>query len=185
LYKAPSFPYILGREGAGKVISAPAGSSLKAGDEVVYMAEGAYSDYIALPAGSVHKIPEGVSAEIAAASLLQALTAWTLVDVAVRYSSRLSKLSSRSTQYPVQAGDYVLVTAAAGGTGQWLVTMAKSKGAKVIATCSTSKIPLVEKLGADVVIDYSTSEGKAFSKLVLQHTPNGEGVVSFLKISTI
>jgi NADPH2:quinone reductase len=162
LYPAPQFPYILGREGAGTVAKAPAGSSFQVGDKVAYMAESAYAGYTTVSSSKVAKIPAGISTETAAAALLQALTAWTLV----------------TESHPVKAGDYILVTAAAGGTGQWLVQMGKYLGAKVIATCSTSKIDIVTKLGADTVIDYSVPDGVKFSKKVIEATPNKEGVAA-------
>jgi NADPH:quinone reductase len=161
LYKPPAFPYILGREGAGTVVSAP-GTSFRVGDSVVYMAEAAYAEYTVAAAKSVAKIPSGISTQTAASALLQALTAWTLLQDA----------------HPVKPGDYILVTAAAGGTGQWLVTMAKSIGAKVITTCSTGKIDTVKRLGADEVIDYSVPGGMQFSQKVIGLTPNKEGVAA-------
>ena len=159
LYPAPHFPYILGREASGIVQSvSPQGEtySIKAGDRVVYMAEGTYAEYVAAPAAKAIKIPEGVSTKDAAAALLQALTAWTLIRDA----------------HKVEKGDWILVHAAAGGVGQWLVQMLKHIGAKVIATCSTTKVDLVKSIGADEVIDYTTED---FVKRVKDIT-NGEGV---------
>jgi NADPH:quinone reductase len=164
LYPAPSFPYVLGREGAGIVVSVSGSQSheLKVGDEVVYMGEAAYAEYTAVPAGRASKLPEGISAKTATAALLQGLTAWTLLKDA----------------YPVKKGDYILVTAAAGGTGQWLVTAGKHLGAIVIATCSTAKIDIVKGLGADHVIDYSVPGGLGFAAKVKALTPNNEGVAA-------
>jgi NADPH2:quinone reductase len=94
---------------------------------------------VAIPAARAVRIPERLSTSSAAAVSLQAMTAWSLVHEA----------------HPVKAGEWVLVTAAAGGTGRWVVQMAKDLGATVIATCSTAKLDLVRQLGADHVIDYN------------------------------
>jgi NADPH:quinone reductase-like Zn-dependent oxidoreductase len=155
LYPAPSFPYILGREASGVVVAAsPDGDTygLKAGDRVVYMADGTYAQYVNAPASKTVVIPDGVETKEAAAALLQALTAWTLIHDA----------------HAVQAGDWILVHAAAGGVGQWLVQMLKHVGAKVIATCSTTKVEVVKGIGADVVVDYTKEDFVARVKEVTQ-----------------
>jgi NADPH:quinone reductase len=87
-------------------------------------------------------VPNAISLADAAAGPIQAMTAWTLLH----------------DSHAVKKGDWILVTAAAGGVGQWLVQMAKYLGCKVIATCSTTKIDLVKNLGADHVIDYSKED---------------------------
>jgi NADPH:quinone reductase len=101
-------------------------------------------------------VPDAISLVEAAAGPIQAMTAWTLLH----------------ESHAVKSGDWILVTAAAGGVGQWLVQMAKYLGAKVIATCSTSKMDLARKLGADHVIDYSKED---YVKPVLDIT-GGNGV---------
>jgi NADPH2:quinone reductase len=121
------------------------------------MGTGAYATYTAAHNSKVLKVPEGISLEDAAASPLQALTAWTMIHQA----------------YEVKKGDTVLITAAAGGVGLWLVQMAKAKGATVIATTSAHKVQAVRDAGADHVIDYSTDED--FVPHVREIT-KGEGV---------
>jgi len=74
----------------------------------------------------------------------------------------------------VKKGDWVLVQAAAGGVGLLLVQLLKAVGAKVVATCSTSKIDLVKSKGVDVVVDYTKDD---FASKVKEVT-NGEGVVA-------
>jgi NADPH2:quinone reductase len=69
--------------------------------------------------------------------------------------------------HPVKAGEWVLVTAAAGSTGRWVVQIAKDLGATVIATYSTAKLDLVRQLGADHIIDYNKQD---YVKLVLDLT---------------
>lgn len=161
LYPAPGFPYVLGREGAGTVVSTGSGDVLgfKTGDQVVWMAEGGYGEYTAVPAGKTMKLPEGLSTKIGAAALLQGLTALTLVREA----------------HPVKTGDWVLVHAAAGGTGLWLCQLLKSIGANIIGTASTQeKVDLASKAGATHVINYSHEDVKT---KVLELT-KGEGCIA-------
>lgn len=147
LYPAPHFPYILGREAEGTIVKTGGGElyGLKEGDRVVWMGEGAYTEYTAIPAAKAVKIPEGLAPKVAAASLLQGLTALTLVREA----------------YHVNKGDWVLVHAAAGGTGLWLVQLLHSIGANTIGTASTqAKVDLALKAGATHVINYSHEDVK-------------------------
>ncbi|KAI1780051.1 NAD(P)-binding protein [Hypoxylon cercidicola] len=148
LYPPPRFPYILGREAEGTVVKTGGGETygLKEGDRVVWMNEGAYAEYSDVPAKKAVKIPEGVAPKVAAAALLQGLTALTLVREA----------------HAVKKGDWVLVHAAAGGTGLWLVQLLKSIGANTIGTASTpEKVALASKAGAAHVVDYSHEDVKA------------------------
>ncbi|KAI1455657.1 NAD(P)-binding protein [Annulohypoxylon moriforme] len=145
LYPAPRFPYILGREAEGTVVKTGGGElyGLKEGDKVVWMADSAYAQYTAVAATQAIKAPAALPPKIGAASLLQGLTALTLVREA----------------YPVQKGDWVLVHAAAGGTGLWLVQLLKSIGARTIGTASTpEKVALALKAGAEHVINYSVDD---------------------------
>lgn len=144
LYAAPSFPMGLGREAAGEVVAvegdAPKG--VKVGAKVVYMgsSSGAYAEYSTAPAQNCVVIPDGVSEDVAAAVYLQGLTAWTLVRDAAN----------------VQAGQWALVHAAAGGVGLLLVQMLNAVGAKVIATASTDeKLELAKSHGAGWTIKSS------------------------------
>jgi NADPH2:quinone reductase len=161
LYPAPSFPYILGREASGVIQATGSGNtnSLSVGDRVVYMSTSTYAEYTAAPSLHAYKIPDEVSNEVAVAVLIQGLTALTLIR----------------ESYPVKKGDWVLVHAAAGGTGLLMIQMLKDIGAKVIGTCSTSKIKLVEKYNLDVLIDYTKPEG--FVEKVKEVT-GGEGVAA-------
>jgi len=170
LYPAPAFPLTLGREAAGTVVALPASGDtygLQQGDRVAYLSTGAYAQYTAAPAMHTCKLPEGVSDEKAAASLLQGLTALTLIREA----------------HAVQKGDWVLVHAAAGGVGLWLCQLLKAVGARAIGTASTSeKRELARKAGAEVVLEYAADmEGgdKAFVAKVKDLT-GGEGVVAVL-----
>lgn len=133
LYPSP-LPLVLGREAAGEVVSADSSvTNFPPGTKVVYMDSQAYAQYTAVDAAKVIAIPANLTTEQAAAAFLQGLTAWTLIREAAH----------------VQAGQWTLVHAAAGGVGQLLVQMLKSVGAKIIGTASTQeKCDLAKKLGA-------------------------------------
>jgi NADPH2:quinone reductase len=143
-YQLPR-PFVLGAEGAGTVRALGSGvSDLAVGDRVVSQRlKGAYADRSVVLAEHAMRIPEGVSAKLAAAVWLQGLTAHYLSN----------------SLYPVKPGDYVLVHAAAGGVGLLLCQMAKKRGAVVIGTASTpEKRKLAHDAGADEVIDYTTAD---------------------------
>ncbi|KAF2491992.1 NAD(P)-binding protein [Lophium mytilinum] len=161
LYPPPNFPYILGREGAGTIAAlgpkTPSHLSLNA--SVVYMNQSAYAEFTPVPATAVVALPPSISPETAAAASLQGLTALTLIRDA----------------YAVQRGDWILVHAAAGGVGLWLVQLLKAVGARTIATASTEeKRALAAKYGAEVTLEYF-DYGDVFVKKVLEVT-GGKGV---------
>ncbi|KAJ5106951.1 hypothetical protein N7456_003626 [Penicillium angulare] len=160
LYASPK-PKILGREGAGTIVSVgPNTSGFKVGDRVAWMANGGYAEYTAVPAAKTVKIPEGISDE----------------DVMASFLSGLTVLSFVKETYAVQKGDWVLLHAAAGGAGFLMTQILKSIGANVIGTAGgAEKCALVKSLGADVVIDYRSEEGKDWVKLVKEAT-GGRGV---------
>jgi len=106
------------------------------------MSQYTYAQYTAASAKYAIKIPDAISTKDAAAALLQGLTALTLIR----------------ESYHVQKGDWILVHAAAGGTGLWLVQLLRAVGAKVIGTCSTTKMDLAKSHGADYVIDYTKED---------------------------
>jgi len=144
LYKLP-LPAILGREGAGVVEAIGEGvNDFKIGERVAYVLNpNSYADYVVSPSWRAIKIPETVSFNIAASVMLQGMTAHYLA----------------CSTYPLKPGDSALVLAAAGGTGQLLLQIAKLRGAHVIATTSShEKAEIIKKLGADEVI--ITSEKK-------------------------
>jgi len=129
-------PLVLG--GAG-----PEAAGFRAGDEVYLRPDierdGGYAEYIAVKASEVARKPAALDHIHAAAVPLAALTAWqSLVDAA-----------------QLQAGQTVLIHAAAGGVGSLAVQLAKARGARVIATASAANTGLVAELGADQFIDYT------------------------------
>ncbi len=135
-------PSGLGMEAAGVVEAVGEGvTRFAAGDLVAYASGpiGAYAEYAATPAERAVRLPDGVSAQVGAAVLLKGMTAEFLVRRC----------------FPVQAGQTILVHAAAGGVGQILLQWAKIIGATVIATVgSQDKAERVKALGADHVILY-------------------------------
>ncbi|MEV6716037.1 quinone oxidoreductase [Lentzea sp. NPDC051208] len=132
-------PTALGLEGAGEVVTSNS-ADFAAGDKVAWMGVlGSYASEVVVPAASAVRVPDGMDVELAAASLLQGITAHYLVH----------------STYVVKEGDRVLVHAAAGGVGLLLTQWAKSKGATVIATVSTDeKEALAREAGADQVLRY-------------------------------
>lgn len=141
-------PLTLGLEGAGTVEAVgPDVSGISAGDRVAWAGcPGSYADKIAAPADKVVPVPDGVSSEQAAASMLQGMT--------VHYLTH--------STYPLKEGDTALVHAAAGGVGLIMVQVAKMRGARVIGTCGTEeKAALARDAGADEVIVYTEEDFEA------------------------
>jgi NADPH2:quinone reductase len=134
-------PLVAGVEGAGTVASVGEGvTEFAAGDRVAWSAApGSYAEQIAVDADRAVVVPGGVTTELAAASLLQGMTAQYLA----------------STTYPVQPDDDVVVHAAAGGVGLLLTQVVSMRGGRVIGTASnTEKAQLARDAGANDVIGY-------------------------------
>lgn len=138
------FPAVLGSQGAGIVDSVGEGvNEFKVGDPVVYVHPGAYAGAKVLPAGRAVPLPDGLTLETGAASLLRGMTAEYLLH-------RL---------FVVKPGDTVLIHAAAGGMGQILSAWARALGAKVIGTVGTDlKCDVALAHGCHHVINYSTDD---------------------------
>jgi NADPH2:quinone reductase len=136
---------VAGLEGAGRVEAVgPGVAGLAAGDRVAWAsAPGSYAEALIAPAGSLVRVPDPVSDALAAAAMLQGMTAHYLVH-AIR---------------PVAPGGWALVHAAAGGTGLLLVQMLRAAGMHVVGTCgSAEKAALVREAGADEVVRYDTDD---------------------------
>ncbi|MCU1360376.1 MAG: NADPH:quinone reductase [Ilumatobacteraceae bacterium] len=136
----PRPPYLAGFEVAGEIVATGESvTGLEPGTSIVGVGIGcgAFAEYAVLPAASVMPVPNGRPAEHA----LGLMVNWPTALAALRPLGRLA------------AGETVLVHAAAGGTGQAAVRMAKHYGATVIATASPSKHDTVRALGADHVLD--------------------------------
>lgn len=143
-YKIP-LPVTLGQEAAGVVDAVgPGVTDVAVGDHVAYAFQlGAYAEYAVVAARMLAPVPAGIDLTIAAAVMLQGMTAHYL---------------SHST-YPLRPGDTALVHAAGGGVGQLLVQMAKRRGAYVIGTTSNAeKEALAREAGADAVIRYTETD---------------------------
>lgn len=144
IYPVP-LPFTPGVEAAGVVDHLGEGAEgFALGDRVAWTGiPGTYASHCLAPVDRLVRIPDGLSTEFAAATLLQGMTAHYLTH------------GVRDTR----PGDVVLVHAAAGGTGGLLVQLLKQAGARVIATCGTSdKAGLARESGADDVILYTEED---------------------------
>jgi NADPH:quinone reductase len=134
----PRPPYVAGFEAAGEIVAVgPAVTGLQPGTRVVGIGDGAFAEYMALPAAAAIPLPPGWTDQQA----LGLMVNWPTALAALRPLGGLS------------AGQTVLIHAAAGATGQAAVTMAKHYGATVIAAASPGKHEAVLALGADHVLD--------------------------------
>lgn len=142
---AMALPYTPGSEGAGTVVKVGEGvTGLREGDRVASVAfRGSYAELATAPADQVVTIPDGISTRTAGAAMLQGLTAHYLTV----------------STYPLEAGTWCLVHAAAGGVGLLLCQIARMRGAFAIGTTSTAeKAALATAAGAHAVIDYSSAD---------------------------
>jgi NADPH:quinone reductase len=138
-------PSGLGSEAAGVIEAAGAGAGFAPGERVGYALAppGAYATHRLIAADRLVRLPDDVGAETAAAILLKGCTAEMLVERCAR----------------VQAGDRVLVHAAAGGVGSILVPWLKAVGAEVIAhSGSPEKAAIAADLGADHALSCSLAQ---------------------------
>ncbi len=139
-YQTP-LPMTIGMEGAGVVDAVgDAVDGFRVGDRVAYcIVRGSYAQYACVQAAKLVRVPDGVPTPIAAALMLQGLTAHYLSHSA----------------YRLAPGNTCLVHAGAGGVGQLLIQLAKRCGASVIATVgSDDKAAVARERGADHVILY-------------------------------
>lgn len=150
-------PFDAGFESVGVVVAVGSGvKSVRPGDAVATMTYGGFSDYAVELEGVVLPVPE------ASPQVVSLLTSGLTAALG------LEKGGMRS-------GEKVLVTAAAGGTGQFAVQLAKLAGNHVIATCGgPEKAALLTSLGVDRVIDYSRESVK---DVLRSEYPTGVDVV--------
>lgn len=138
------FPFILGNDLAGIIVEV--GSEVhnfKVGDEVFAKTDGqgCFAEYTSLKDTSVALKPSNLSMTQAAALPLVALTAWqALVEIA-----------------QLKHGQKILIHAGSGGVGSIAIQLAKHLGANVATTTSASNADWVKDLGADIVLDYKTT----------------------------
>jgi NADPH:quinone reductase-like Zn-dependent oxidoreductase len=138
-------PHILGRALAGDVVAiGPDVTGFAVGDAVcgtVNLMKGTHAEYAAVPAAEVMVKPTEMDYESAAAVSFSALAAWqALIEAG-----------------SVAEGQTVLIHAAAGAVGSLAVQIGKAHGARVIGTASAANAEFVRALGADEVIDYTTT----------------------------
>lgn len=148
-------PTIPGFEAAGIVEAVGANvTDWQVGQRVLALVrDGGYAEYVVAHVSQLVPIPDGLAFGQATALLVQGLTAIALLR-------------------ELQAGQTILIHAAAGGVGSLLVQLAKYKGAKVIGTASSAeKLEKAIELGADVGINYTESD---WAEQVLRAT-NGKG----------
>ena len=162
LYPLPSLPWTLGMEGAGQVEAVGEGvTEFKPGDRIAYASPpvGAYAEVRLIPADRVVALPDAIDDRTAAAMMLQGMTAQYLL---------------RRT-YRVQAGDAILLHAAAGGVGLIASQWARHLGAIVIGTVGNDeKAELARAHGCHHVIVYNREN---FTERVREIT-GGQGVAA-------
>ena len=142
---APKKPYILGMESTGEVVEV--GSEVvgcQVGDKVIAGNQfGSYAEYNCVPQHLAFLAIESLNPEENTALLVSFMTAW----VALQKQARL------------QAGESVLIHAAAGGLGTAAIQLAKAMGCKVYGTASNQgKLDLIKNLGADEAINYKEQD---------------------------
>lgn len=142
---------IPGRDLAGVVAAVGEDvTALRPGEEAFgWSTAGTLAEYACVPEGNLVSVPANVSVLAAAAVPTSALTAW----------QALRRIAN------VQPAQTVLVTGASGGVGSFAVQIAKALGAEVTGVCSTPNVDLVRSLGADHVIDYTTTDFTRAGKL--------------------
>lgn len=147
----PELPFTPGTEVAGTIATLGAEvSHLKVGQRVVgFCMLGGFAEQVAMTAMAVIPIPATLPMEEAAGLL----TAHATAHHALRQRGQL------------QAGETLLVTGAAGGTGLAAVQIGKAIGAKVIAACSSEKkLAIAKANGADILVNTSEGDLKAALK---------------------
>lgn len=157
----PSFPYVLGSDGAGTV--AAVGTqvhSLKEGDHAYALAlgnpkGGFYAEYAVVKANQVSRIPKKLSVEQAGAMPSDALTALRGLDEILK----------------LKKGESLMVFGAGGGIGHLAVQLAKRMGARVLAVASGDDgVALARRLGADTVVNGRKDDVEAAARAF---APNG------------
>ncbi|MFV0308270.1 MAG: quinone oxidoreductase family protein [Desertimonas sp.] len=144
LYPVP-LPFVPGSEGAGVIVGVGADvDAFAVGDRVAWaQAPGSYAELVRVPAALAVAVPDGVGQDVAAAVMLQGMTAHYLVH----------------DTFPLASGHRCLIHAGAGGTGRLMIQMAKATGAEVFTTVgSADKEELARSAGADHVIRYHDAD---------------------------
>ena len=159
VYPVPT-PFVSGNEGAGTVVAVGDGvEGFAPGDRVAWpQGLGSAATFTLRPAAGLVHVPDGVELDVAAAVMLQGLTAHYLV----------------TSTHEVREGTTALVHAAAGGVGQLLVQMVRHRGGTVVATAGgPEKCETARGLGAEHVIDYRAVDDLAAA---VREASGGTGV---------
>lgn len=152
LYARP-LPLTPGNEASGTVEAlGPDVTGFVPGDKVAYRGVfEAYAEFVTVPVEKLLKVPTGVPMDVAGGCLTQGMTAHYVTHDA----------------HLVRPGEWVLIHAAAGGTGSLVVQMAKLRGATVVATASTpEKVARAYENGADHVFNYSEADFEELSRSI-------------------
>ncbi len=157
----PTFPYVLGTDGAGTIAAVgPDVTRFKEGDRVYAAAlanpkGGFYAQYVAIDADNVSLIPGQLNMDQAAVLPTDALTALTGLEKVLG----------------LKAGESLMVFGASGGVGHLALQLAKRLGAVVFAIASGDDgVQFAEKLGADKVVD---GRGGNVLDAAKEFAPNG------------
>ncbi|KZC06101.1 Reticulon-4-interacting protein 1, mitochondrial [Dufourea novaeangliae] len=163
-YEGLELPLTMGRDFSGVVVSKGhgVGNRLKLGDEVWGVVppeqQGCHAGYALVDTDLVNPRPKNIS-HIEAASILYAgLTAWSALWITGGLCYK--------TVMTTRKNNRVLILGGSGGVGTLAIQLAKAWNMHVITTCSSDAINLVQKLGADVVIDYKLDD--ADSRLIVE-----------------
>jgi NADPH:quinone reductase len=142
-FNEPNLPATMGTQGVGIVEElGPDVENVRAGDRVVFVGN-SYATHALAPAAWLIPVPDGIDVQQAAAGMNQGFLAYAFTHFA----------------YPVKAGDWCLIQAAAGGIGLLLCQMAKIRGGRVIGvTSKAEKSEFVRAAGADEVIVSTQSD---------------------------
>ncbi|RUS73456.1 hypothetical protein EGW08_018779 [Elysia chlorotica] len=150
-------PYPAGLEAMGEIVATGEGSKLAVGQNVNFFKIGSFSEYVVLDDELVTVIPSADPANLLIA--ISGLTA----------SIALERKGN------IKSGDTLLVTAAAGATGQFAVQLGKLAGCHVIGTCSTDeKAEFLKSIGCDRPVVYTR---ESLDEVLKQEYPNGVDVV--------
>ncbi|MCF2950066.1 zinc-binding dehydrogenase [Paraglaciecola aquimarina] len=151
------YPHILGLDAVGTVVDAPVGVSPNIGDQVMWHAniqqQGMLAEYVAVPNFAVSKLPDGLSAETAAALPCAGMAALFALD-----------------KLQIKEGDNLLVEAGAGAVGQFAIQFAKQRGAIVFTTAAKSTHSYLKKLGADECFEHKDKKLLNKFKMALGHS---------------
>lgn len=157
----PPLPWVTGSEFSGVITATPTNASrpkYQVGDKVFGAAQGGYATKVCAKEEQLHPVPKGFS----------------FFEAAGLFVTMPTSYGALVTRAKIQAGDWVLVHAAAGGVGLAAVQIAKALGATVIATAGTQhKLDVAKRFGADYGIDY---KNKNWHEEVKNLTPSKRGV---------